>query len=292
MSARPCASPRRRRAPARRARGPRRHGPLGRQLHRRQVGRRRPAAGRLHVPALRPRVGRPCSSCCAGARGARAAARETCIAIAGSGRSGSASYQILWTTGLTTIAAGDSALIIAATPVLVALLAVVARSDVLTPVKLAGVLVSFVGVALVIASGPGLSLGGSLVGEALTLRRGHLLGDLHGLRRAVPAPLLAAPGDRLGDGRRHDRPRADRHRPAARPSTPPTLDARPSSAPSLYSGLSRGRDLERHRDATGSRSSGRPGPRRYQFLVPALAVVLAFVFLPSRSGPARSSAAW
>jgi drug/metabolite transporter (DMT)-like permease len=78
-------------------------------------------------------------------------------------------YQILWTTGLTTVAAGDSALIIAATPVLVALLAVIARSDVLTPVKLAGVLVSFVGFALVIASGPGLSIGGSIVGEVITL---------------------------------------------------------------------------------------------------------------------------
>jgi drug/metabolite transporter (DMT)-like permease len=78
-------------------------------------------------------------------------------------------YQILWTTGLTTVAAGDSALIIAATPVLVALLAVIARSDVLTPVKLAGVLVSFVGVAIVIASGPGLSIGGSIVGEVITL---------------------------------------------------------------------------------------------------------------------------
>jgi len=78
-------------------------------------------------------------------------------------------YQILWTTGLTTVAAGDSALIIAATPVLVALLAVVARSDVLTPLKLVGVLVSFVGVAIVIASGPGLSIGGSIVGEAITL---------------------------------------------------------------------------------------------------------------------------
>ena len=33
-------------------------------------------------------------------------------------------YQILWTTGLTTIPAGDSALIIASTPVLVAVLAV------------------------------------------------------------------------------------------------------------------------------------------------------------------------
>jgi drug/metabolite transporter (DMT)-like permease len=78
-------------------------------------------------------------------------------------------YQILWTTGLTTVAAGDSALIIAATPVLVALLAVVARSDVLTPLKLAGVLVSFVGVAIVVASGQGLTLGGSLAGELITL---------------------------------------------------------------------------------------------------------------------------
>ena len=78
-------------------------------------------------------------------------------------------YQILWTTGLTTVAAGDSALIIAATPVLVALLAVVARSDVLTPLKLAGVLVSFAGVAIVVASGPGLSIGGSIVGEVITL---------------------------------------------------------------------------------------------------------------------------
>jgi drug/metabolite transporter (DMT)-like permease len=78
-------------------------------------------------------------------------------------------YQILWTTGLTTVAAGDSALIIAATPVLVAVLAVVARSDALTPLKLAGVLISFVGVAIVIASGPGLSIGGSIVGEVITL---------------------------------------------------------------------------------------------------------------------------
>ena len=78
-------------------------------------------------------------------------------------------YQILWTTGLTTVAAGDSALIIAATPVLVAILAVIARSDVLTPVKLAGVLVSFIGVAIVVASGPGLSIGGSIVGEVITL---------------------------------------------------------------------------------------------------------------------------
>jgi drug/metabolite transporter (DMT)-like permease len=95
--------------------------------------------------------------------------RRDLIAMLALGALGFGAYQMLWTTGLTTVAAGDSALIIAATPVLVALLAVVARSDVLTPVKLAGVLVSFAGVAIVIASGPGLSIGGSLFGEIITL---------------------------------------------------------------------------------------------------------------------------
>lgn len=94
--------------------------------------------------------------------------RRDLIAMCILGGLGFGLYQMLWTTGLTTVAAGDSALIIAATPVLVALLAVVARSDVLTPMKLAGVLVSFAGVALVIGSGPGLSLGGSIAGEAIT----------------------------------------------------------------------------------------------------------------------------
>jgi drug/metabolite transporter (DMT)-like permease len=95
--------------------------------------------------------------------------RRDLVAMCVLGGLGFGLYQILWTTGLTTVKAGDSALIIAATPVLVALLAVVARSDVLTPMKLAGVLVSFAGVAIVIASGPGLSLGGSIAGELITL---------------------------------------------------------------------------------------------------------------------------
>jgi len=51
----------------------------------------------------------------------------------------------------------------------VALLAVVAGTDVLTPTKLGGVLTSFFALAIVIASGPGLSLGDSLAGEAITL---------------------------------------------------------------------------------------------------------------------------
>ena len=78
-------------------------------------------------------------------------------------------YQVFWTTGLQSISAGDSALLIAATPVLTALLAVVAGSDTLTPGKLAGALISFTGVAIVIAGGQALTLGASLVGEVLTL---------------------------------------------------------------------------------------------------------------------------
>jgi drug/metabolite transporter (DMT)-like permease len=91
------------------------------------------------------------------------------VAIMGFGALGFGLYQILWTTGLTTIPAGDSALLIAATPVFVALLAVVAGTDVLTPTKFAGVMLSFAGVAVVIASGPGLTLGGSIVGEVVTI---------------------------------------------------------------------------------------------------------------------------
>jgi len=95
--------------------------------------------------------------------------RRDMLTIAGLGALGFGIYQILWTTGLTTVPAGDSALIIASTPVLVAFLAVVARSDHLTTAKLVGGIVSFVGVALVIASGEGLNLGGSLGGEVITL---------------------------------------------------------------------------------------------------------------------------
>lgn len=78
-------------------------------------------------------------------------------------------YQILWTTGLQSIPAGDSALIIASTPVLVAVLAVISGADTLTPLKFAGAALSFVGVVVVIAAGVGISLTGSGVGNALTL---------------------------------------------------------------------------------------------------------------------------
>jgi drug/metabolite transporter (DMT)-like permease len=99
------------------------------------------------------------------------------IAIMGLGALGFGVYQVIWSTALQSIPAGDSALLIAATPVMTALLAVVAGSDVLTRLKLAGGLLSFVGVAIVVLAGPGLALGlgggGAasvvLVGDALTL---------------------------------------------------------------------------------------------------------------------------
>ena len=78
-------------------------------------------------------------------------------------------YQVLWATGLQSIPAGDSAFLIATTPVLTALIAGWAGSDRLTARKLGGALISFVGVGIVVAGGPGLGLAASLLGDALTL---------------------------------------------------------------------------------------------------------------------------
>jgi drug/metabolite transporter (DMT)-like permease len=91
------------------------------------------------------------------------------VAIMGLGALGFGAYQFMWSIALQEIPAGDSALLIAATPVFTALLAVVSRADVLTRTKLAGSLVSFAGVGVIVASGPGLTVGGAIVGDALTL---------------------------------------------------------------------------------------------------------------------------
>jgi drug/metabolite transporter (DMT)-like permease len=78
-------------------------------------------------------------------------------------------YQILWTVGLQTIPAGDSALIIASSPVFAAVIAVLVGTDTLSPAKALGVVISFVGVVVVIASGVGIELAGDPLGFALTL---------------------------------------------------------------------------------------------------------------------------
>lgn len=95
--------------------------------------------------------------------------RRDAVPIVALGAIGFGLYQILWTTALQTVSAGDSALLIAATPVFTALLAVVAGSDLLSPAKLVGALISLAGVAVVIAGGSGLNLGASLVGDLVTL---------------------------------------------------------------------------------------------------------------------------
>ena len=78
-------------------------------------------------------------------------------------------YQILWTVALQSIPAGDSALLIATTPVLTALMAAATRADQPNAAKLTGAGISFVGVAMVIAAGQRLDLGASLAGDGLTI---------------------------------------------------------------------------------------------------------------------------
>jgi drug/metabolite transporter (DMT)-like permease len=79
-------------------------------------------------------------------------------------------YQILWTTALAQIRAGDSAVLIATSPVLAALLAAIVGADALTPTRLVGAVLSFAGVVIVVAAGgQGLGLDGSLPGYLLTL---------------------------------------------------------------------------------------------------------------------------
>ena len=94
--------------------------------------------------------------------------RDELVPILVLGGLGFGLYQILWTVGLVSIPAGDSALIIAATPVFTAVIAVLLGTDTLTPRKAIGVISSFLGVVLVIAAGIGIELSGSPVGFALT----------------------------------------------------------------------------------------------------------------------------
>jgi drug/metabolite transporter (DMT)-like permease len=160
---------------------------------------------------------------------------------------------------------------------------VLARSDVLTPAKLVGGLISFSGVALVIASGPGLTIGGSLVGEAITL----LASVLWAFYTAFGAPFL----------RRYSPLRTTAWATVAgvivlapvAASQLATVDAA-SLTPGvlgavLYSGfLAAG--ISNVIVSNGVKVIGPTRTSAYQFLVPALAVVLAFIFLsePIRAG--------
>jgi drug/metabolite transporter (DMT)-like permease len=209
--------------------------------------------------------------------------RRDLVAICGLGALGFGIYQILWTTGLTLMPAGDSALIIASTPVLVAILAVIAGSDLLTRAKLVGGLVSFLGVALVIASGAGLSLGESLAGEAITL----LAALCWSVYLAFGAPFLG----------RHSPLRATTWATVAGTivlapvAIVQLVSAGLTEVPVdvlgavLYSGfLAAG--VSNVIVQNGVKVIGPTRTSAFQFLVPALAVVFAFLFLaePIRPG--------
>lgn len=86
---------------------------------------------------------------------------------------GTGGYQMLWSTALRTIPAGESALLVAATPILVAIIAALVGADSLDARKLLGIVLSIVGVVVVVVAGSGFALGGDLSGAVLTL-----LGDL------------------------------------------------------------------------------------------------------------------
>jgi drug/metabolite transporter (DMT)-like permease len=209
--------------------------------------------------------------------------RRDLIPICGLGALGFGIYQILWTTGLTTVPAGDSALIIASTPVLVAFLAVAARSDVLTPAKIVGGITSFIGVAIVIGSGPGLTIGNEIAGEAITL----LAAFCWSVYLAFGAPFLG----------RHSPLRATawatlagtvvlaplavtQLSAAGLTSIPPQV-----VAAVLYSGfLAAG--VSNVIVQNGVKVIGPTRTSAFQFLVPALAVVFASMFLgePIRLG--------
>jgi drug/metabolite transporter (DMT)-like permease len=95
--------------------------------------------------------------------------RSDALRIAILGVVGFGCYQVFWSVGIQTISAGDSALLIATTPVWTTVLAALSGADTLSPTRLAGALLSFAGVAVVIGSGPGFDLGASLIGDVLTL---------------------------------------------------------------------------------------------------------------------------
>jgi drug/metabolite transporter (DMT)-like permease len=154
---------------------------------------------------------------------------------------------------------------------------VVARSDVLTPTKLLGGLLSFAGVAVVIASGPGLTIGGSLAGEAITL----VAAVCWSIYTAFGAPFL----------RRHSPLRT-----TAWATVAGTIVLAPLAAVQLtsvemasaltpgvlgailYSGLVAA-GIANVIVLNGVRVVGPTRTSAYHFLVPALAVVLGAIFL-------------
>lgn len=208
--------------------------------------------------------------------GSVALPRRDVLPIAVLGMLGFGIYQDLWSTALGHTSAGTSALLIAATPIPTLVLSVLIGTERLTRAKAIGALVSFGGVAIVVGAGNGLSLSGASLGDLMTL----VAACCWSVYVAFGAPIL------------------QRHSPLRTTSwaiafgtlgmaplgvwelrsfdvstlTPAILGA------VLYSGVLAGSVS----NVTVFHAIRLVGPARvtvYQFLVPAMAVVMAAVFL-------------
>ena len=147
--------------------------------------------------------------------------------------------------------------------------------------KLIGAFVSFAGVALVIAAGQGLDLGASLVGDVLTLVAAACWAVYTVFGATDPAPPLAARDHDLGDRRRDARSWRRSGSPSSRrptcPAACPSSGFRSSSRSSMP-----GRSPPGFANVIVFHGVKLLGPTRVtalQFLVPALAVVMAAIFL-------------
>ena len=78
-------------------------------------------------------------------------------------------YQPLWTVGLSQTTAGDSALLIAGTPIFTLLIASAIGSDHLTRSRLVGAVVSFTGVGIVVLSATDTGIATHIVGDLITI---------------------------------------------------------------------------------------------------------------------------
>jgi drug/metabolite transporter (DMT)-like permease len=95
--------------------------------------------------------------------------RSDMVALAVLGAVGFGIYQPLWTFGLSQTTAGDSSLLIAGTPIFTLLIASAIGSDHLTRTRVVGAVVSFVGVGLVVLSATDTGIATHLAGDLITI---------------------------------------------------------------------------------------------------------------------------
>jgi drug/metabolite transporter (DMT)-like permease len=101
--------------------------------------------------------------------GSVALPRRDIVPLALLGFVGFGLYQALWTTSLTGTSVGNSALMLAVSPIITAFVAVAVGSDTLTPAKILGAALSVIGAGLVITAGRGVGLDDGTASDLLAL---------------------------------------------------------------------------------------------------------------------------